>query len=207
MKKSVFFLLLILCTCIWTICSHVFKDDEKKTIFTEDEFIDFLYQNLGVEELHDLGMGHAEHALETSGQPADFKAMNFQLETIENEMIQLSDLKGKKVVLNFWTSWCPPCKEEMPQLNEYYEQYADAHNVEILAINITDQEFSVKDVKQFVQQYRVIFPVLLDETGKVSMDYAVLTIPTTFIINEEGMVVEKIVGPATKEMLLQKLGH
>lgn len=199
-KISIFFFLLIGCTSMWTIYSHFFKEEEE--VMTEDEFIDFLYQHLGMEEMHEFEEDH-EH-LETFYQPMDLKAMDFQLRTINHETIKLSDLKGKKILLNFWTSWCPPCKEEMPQLNDFYVQEAKKLNVEILAVNITDQEISLEDVNDFSEEYQLQFPVLLDEQGEVSKRYQVLTIPTSFIISEDGRIIEKIIGPVTKDALLEK---
>lgn len=208
---SIFFLLLIVITMVWTIYSSFFKERTSEgEMFTEDEFIDFLYQNLGMEEPHDIvpldatdGHSHDEE-LETSYQPMNVEALDFQLKTIHNETIRLSELKGKKILLNFWTSWCPPCKEEMQELNEFYDQYAIRNDIEILAINVTDQEFSIDDVRDFSAQYQLQFPVLLDERGEVSKKYQIMTIPTSFIIHEDGTVIEKIVGPVTKDVLLEK---
>ncbi|QBK25822.1 TlpA family protein disulfide reductase [Ureibacillus thermophilus] len=203
-KISIFFLLLIGCTGIWTIYSHFFKEEKREEeTMTENEFIDFLYQHLGMEEMHEFE-DDEEHLLETSYQPMDLEATDFKLKTINHGTIKLSDFKGKKILLNFWTSWCPPCKEEMPQLNDFYVQEAKKLNVEILAVNITDQEISPEDVNDFSEEYQLQFPVLLDEQGEVSKRYQVLTIPTSFIISEDGRIIEKIIGPVTKDALLEK---
>ncbi|MED3660601.1 TlpA disulfide reductase family protein [Ureibacillus sp. FSL K6-8385] len=210
-RRSIFFFLLLICAFVWTIYSHFIKGEKgREETFTEEEFIDFLYQNLGLEEPHDRETleetdgHHHDGQLETAFHSADFEAKNFQLRTLKNDTIRLSDLKGKQILINFWTSWCPPCKEEMRQLSEFYEQYAKKRNIEILAINVTDQEWSKDDVKKFAAQYQLKFPVLLDETGEVSESYQIMTIPTSFIINEEGKVTEKIVGPVTKDMLSKR---
>lgn len=92
----------------------------------------------------------------------------------------------------------------MPHLNEFYEQFAKKNNIEILAINITDQELSMDDVKKFADKYQIKFPILFDDTGAVSTEYKIITIPTSFIIDEEGKITEKIVGPVTKDILLEK---
>lgn len=203
-KISIFFLLLIGCTGIWTIYSHFFKEEKREEeTMTENEFIDFLYQHLGMEEMHEFE-DDEEHLLETSYQPMDLEATDFKLKTINHGTIKLSDFKGKKILLNFWTSWCPPCKEEMPQLNDFYVQEAKKLNVEILAVNITDQEISPEEVNDFSEEYQLQFPVLLDEQGEVSKRYQVLTIPTSFIISEDGRIIEKIIGPVTKDALLEK---
>lgn len=207
-KVSKFFIILIVIALTWTIYSNFIKD-EKETgelyFADESEYIDFLAQNLGIEDPELEGVHEHDHEIQTTYQAVSLKASEFQLKTLDNEIISLSDLRGKKLFINFWATWCPPCKEEMPHMNDYYEKYAEKHNVEILAINITNQEFSKNDIEKFAKDYEIKFPILLDEKGTVSMDYEILMIPTSFIVDEEGRVVEKIVGPVTKDILLQKL--
>lgn len=207
-KVSKFFIILIVIALTWTIYSNFIKD-EKETgelyFADESEYIDFLAQNLGIEDPELEGVHEHDHEIQTTYQAVSLKASEFQLKTLDNEIISLSDLRGKKLFINFWATWCPPCKEEMPHMNDYYEKYAEKHNVDILAINITNQEFSKNDIEKFAKDYEIKFPILLDEKGTVSMDYEILMIPTSFIVDEEGRVVEKIVGPVTKDILLQKL--
>lgn len=211
-KISKFFLLLIAVALIWTIYSNFIKDkQETEGLYFADqnEYIDFLAQNLGIEEPEILkgptsSEAHEHEMIETTYQSVNLKAADFQLKTLDDKIIKLSDLQGKKVFINFWASWCPPCKAEMPDLNTFYEEYAEKYNVEILAVNITDQELTVSDVEKFAKEHNVKFPILLDEKGTVSMEYKIMMIPTSFIINEEGKVIEKIVGPVTKDILLQK---
>jgi len=111
------------------------------------------------------------------------KAPNFTLPGLNEQEYELSDYKGKIVVLNFWGTYCPPCVEEMPLIQNYYEKYADK-NVEILAINENDPLVSVK---AFVRQYKLTFPVLLDK-DIVRREYGVLNYPTTIFINENGKI-------------------
>lgn len=124
------------------------------------------------------------------------KAPDFHLETIEGEKVKLSDYKGKKVFLNFWATWCPPCKDEMPHMQAFYEEKPD--NVEILAVNI---EESSSKAGEFAHQYDITFPVLLDKSGAVTEEYDVYTIPTTYVLDEEGTVSQKIVGPMDEPMM------
>jgi len=127
-------------------------------------------------------------------------ANNFVLPTTDGKMVKLSDFKGKKVVINFWTTWCPPCKEELPELQRFYEQ-ADSEHVAFLGINITSEEGGKEEVKSFLSKSGFDFPVLFDEKGEVMKLYKVMVIPTTFIIDEQGQVFKKIIGPVTTEQL------
>ncbi|CAM5191456.1 Peroxiredoxin OS=Ureibacillus acetophenoni OX=614649 GN=SAMN05877842_101216 PE=4 SV=1 [Ureibacillus acetophenoni] len=98
-------------------------------------------------------------------------APDFTLQPLTGESLTLSDLKGKKVLLNFWASWCPPCKKEMPDLQDYYENYAKEENVEIVAVNLTHTEKSlttieaVEAVRLFVDSYDLTFPIPFNGRG------------------------------------------
>ena len=82
--------------------------------------------------------------------------------------MKLSDLKGKKVILNFWASWCGPCKAEMPHMQKYYKKYKDNDNVEIIAVNLTKAERrGMKGVEEFIEAYGLTFPIPLDKEGTV----------------------------------------
>jgi peroxiredoxin len=127
------------------------------------------------------------------------KAPNFTLENLEGEQISLSNFQGKKVLLNFWTTWCPPCKDEMPDMQKFYKK--NSHVIEVLAVNLTMFEHDPANVAPFVTEYELTFPVLLDREGKQAKVYQAITIPTSYIIDEEGTIQQKIVGPMTYEMM------
>ncbi len=128
-------------------------------------------------------------------------APNFTLETLSGEMITLSDLKGKKVILNFWATWCPPCKKEMPDLQNYYDNFAEKDNVEIVAVNLTHAERSlnidenIQSVSLFADSYDLTFPIPLLKEDTLSKAYQIITIPSTFMIDTEGRVQHQILGP------------
>lgn len=127
---------------------------------------------------------------------------NFELTTMSGDMITLADLKGKKVILNFWASWCGPCKAEMPHMENYYKKNKELENVEIVAVNMTDTERrGLKGVEEFIKEYELTFPIPLDEDGKVEKIYEVFTIPTTYILGTNGEIAHEFVGPMDEKMM------
>ncbi len=127
------------------------------------------------------------------------KAPDFELKTLDGKTVKLSDYRGKKVILNFWATWCPPCKAEMPDIQKYYNEADD--NVEILAINIDPQY----DVKKFVREVNVTFPVLLDSNDEVNTMYRILTIPTTYFIDGTGIIRSKHLSVMTIEIIREHI--
>ena len=115
-------------------------------------------------------------------------APDFQLKTLAGDTVKLSDLRGKKVMLNFWATWCPPCKAEMPEMEQFSKQIGD--DTVILAVNIDPQ----LDVQGFVNENKITFPILLDAEDKVNEAYQVLSIPTTYFINSKGIIQNKYTG-------------
>jgi|SRR4051812_21739858 len=115
-------------------------------------------------------------------------APDFQLKTLAGDTVKLSDLRGKKVMLNFWATWCPPCKAEMPEMEQFSKQIGD--DTVILAVNIDPQ----LDVQGFVNEHKITFPILLDAEDKVNEAYQVLSIPTTYFINSKGIIQNKYTG-------------
>jgi len=127
-------------------------------------------------------------------------APDFTLNTLDGNPLTLSDLKGKKVILNFWATWCPPCKDEMPHFQEYYEKYAEEDNVEIVAVNYTLND-KMTSVENFVKSYDLTFPVLLMEEEDVRETYKVYTLPSTFFINSKGVIEKQVLGPLDLDTL------
>lgn len=129
---------------------------------------------------------------------------DFELKTLDGTPVKLSDYKGKKVILNFWASWCPPCKAEMPHMENYYKTNAEADNVEILAVNLTSAERGgdiKKKVENFIDEFGLTFPVPLDENGEIGKTFQAFTIPTTYMIDSKGLIHTKIIGPMDEEVL------
>lgn len=131
---------------------------------------------------------------------AVYMAPDFELKTLGGKTVRLSDYVGKKVILNFWATWCPPCKEEVPHMQKIYEEYKD-QGVEILAVNVTNQDNGREAVAQFAKNYGLTFEILLDEEGFASQNYQVVTLPTSYMINAEGHLIETIEGPMNEALM------
>ena len=132
-------------------------------------------------------------------------APDFELKNVEGNSIKLSSLKGKKVILNFWASWCPPCRQEMPDMAKFYVDQKDK-GIEILAVDLTNTEKSREGVTNFMRANSITFPVVLDENGKVSQLYNVASIPASFIIDSQGVIQRELVGPMTYNSMKSMLG-
>lgn len=120
-------------------------------------------------------------------------APDFQLKGANGENVQLSSLRGKVVVLNFWATWCPPCREEIPSMNRLKHILAGSP-VEIIAVNV--EADGPVAVPKFMQQHPIEFIVAYDVAGTVHKQYGVSKYPETFIIDKNGVVVEKVIGGA-----------
>lgn len=121
----------------------------------------------------------------------------YNLNTTEGEM--LSDHLGKIIILNFWGTWCAPCKEEMPDLASIYNEYED--EVSIIAVNMTETEKNELQALDFQKEYNLPFDVYQDVNGMVSSMFQIKPIPTTFIINEKGIITSVYKHLVTKEEL------
>jgi peroxiredoxin len=119
-----------------------------------------------------------------------FPAPDFVLSGEEGETYRLSAYRGKVVVLNFWATWCPPCRYEMPSM-ERAHQKVKGEGIVILAVNVGQSE---DEVFAFTGQYPVTFPLPLDREGTVVKQYPVIGLPTTFVIDPRGMVTHRAVG-------------
>lgn len=127
-------------------------------------------------------------------------APDFQLAQISNnndlETIKLSDLRGKGVMLNFWATYCGPCEAEMPYMESLYPKYKD--DIEIVAVSLDLNDLVIH---QFIDKYDLTFPIVHDKKNEVMDLYNVGPIPSTFFINPEGEIVNKISGPLTLDQL------
>ncbi len=133
-------------------------------------------------------------------------APDFTLKTLAGDTASLSSFQGRPVFLNFWATWCKPCRAEMEEIASAYRAHADA-GLQVLAIDLTDQERRMKDVRTFVDEFHMPFPVLLDEKGKVRKRYALRGVPTSVFIDARGVVRLVNPGPITSETIQRGLAE
>ncbi|MET3696161.1 peroxiredoxin [Bacillus oleivorans] len=147
-----------------------------------------LYSNLTQADRETIGVGD--------------KAPNFALEDMEGNVHKLSDYEGQGVFLNFWGTWCEPCKVEMPYMENQYSYYKD-DGVTILAVNVGE---STMAVEKFVEEYGMTFPVLRDtKSSEVQRAYNIAPLPTTILINPEGVIEEIITTTMTEEKVRESM--
>lgn len=128
------------------------------------------------------------------------KAPDFELPQVRNvdgEVLRLSDLKGKGIMLNFWATYCEPCEEEMPYMESLYPEYKEK-GIEIVAVSVDATELVIHN---FTDRYDLSFPILHDKRSTVLDHYGVRPLPTTYFIDENGIVVERVIGGLTLEKL------
>ncbi|HSC57577.1 MAG TPA: TlpA disulfide reductase family protein [Nitrospira sp.] len=123
------------------------------------------------------------------GKPAP----DFSLADLNDKPYRLSDFRGKVVFLNFWATWCKPCREEMPSM-EILNKNFEKDGLVILAVSI-DRVTTTKDIPPFVKGMNLSFPVLIDSWGKTDKPYKRMGVPETFIIDQQGIIQEIVIGP------------
>ncbi len=167
---------------------HQSKVQPKKNWFYLNIAIALTLIGLGVGSLFWLGQQSAGRSSSASSQfvqqPGHSPAPDFSLASLAGDEISLSDYKGQVILVNLWATWCPPCKAEMPTLNAFYEAHRDDGFV-VLAVNSQEGAATVKD---FIQTNGFTFPVLLDANGEVMGRYHVRALPTSFIIDRNGLI-------------------
>jgi len=149
--------------------------------------------------------GAIHKELQPDQAPPDFYIIKENQPTGDEQITTLSELNGKYVLINFWATWCPPCRAEMPELNRLYLDYS-AQNVEFLFVNLTGAEKSTAEVEKFLANNNYAMPVYLDRRGEVADAYHVSAIPTTVIIDPLGQVVYNAAGQIAYEQAKSLLG-
>ena len=129
-----------------------------------------------------------------------FRAPDFTLKSLDGQTIQLSDLRGKVVLVNIWASWCPPCKAEMPAIDHVYQAYKDK-GFTVLGVDSTVQD-TTANVKSFVTENKLGFPILLDENGLATRLYNIQSLPTSFFVGPDGIIRDVIIGGPMSEAFL-----
>jgi len=127
-------------------------------------------------------------------------SVNFTLSDLNGRPWTLKDLKGKVVLLNFWATWCPPCRKEMPDLESLYQQF-EAQGLLVLGVSDDDPD----KVREFVQKQGTTYPVLLDPGSRVNHLLQIEGIPKTFVFDREGKIVSQSIDMRTKSQFLVML--
>ncbi|HEA64922.1 MAG TPA: TlpA family protein disulfide reductase [Candidatus Aminicenantes bacterium] len=169
-KRSTVVLILLIAVSIVFVYSYLFYTKEEKV-----EEVDYgtLFSSLGVQEI-----------------TPPVEALDFALKNLEGSEVSLKDFQGKVVFLNFWATWCGPCREEMPSMEKLWQRFKEKAFV-ILAVDLREGK---EEVNSFMKDYGLTFSVLLDSKGEVGSMYAVRAIPTTFLIDSEGRIVGAALG-------------
>lgn len=171
-KRSTIIIILLIVICIVFAYFYLSYREEKIQREREVEY-ERLYSSLGIQRI----------------DPPE-EAEDFTLKTLKGGTVSLKDYRGRLIFLNFWATWCPPCRAEMPSMQRLWEEFKEEDFV-ILAIDIQEES---KLVSSFMNERGLSFPVLLDEKGKVARSYGIRGIPTTFFLNPEGEIIGKAVG-------------
>jgi len=129
--------------------------------------------------------------LNLSSYPATMRPPEFSGQSPEGKMLSLADLRGKVVLLNFWATWCPDCRPEMPMFEQLHRDFATKGLI-VLGVNVRE---GAHTVQSYAKELALTFPLVLDLKGKISSAYGVIGIPSTFLIGRDGRAVALAVGP------------
>jgi peroxiredoxin len=128
-----------------------------------------------------------------------FAAPDFTLETLDGQTMTLSDLQAQVLVINFWASWCPPCRAEMPAIQQVYERYRDQGLV-VLAVNLQEKD---AQVAAFTDRQGLTFPILMDRDGSIFDRYRVMALPSTFFVDRGGVIQDVAVGGPLSQAFIE----
>lgn len=157
-----------------------------------------------------LTNNESEGELDKEGTEAEDKskymAHDFTVYDADGNAVKLSDMRGKPVVLNFWASWCPPCKREMPDFNEKYLEYKD--EIHFMMVNLTDgQQETQSSAEKFLATTDYVFPVYYDTDLSATYAYGIYSVPQTFFIDEEGVLVTMAQGAIDASVLQEGINY
>jgi len=124
-------------------------------------------------------------------------APDFELTDLRGQQVKLSNYRGQVVLINFWATWCGYCRTEFPVIQESYERNREKGLV-VLAVNVQDRR---QNVQAYVEEMGLTFPILLDPLGRATGSYQARGLPTSYFVNQEGVIVLKQVGPVDRAMI------
>ena len=167
-------LLFVVLIATGVIAVVVFGNDPQATTDSDSNKLDRLMAGMGV-----------------IGNPLSTDPLEAKLPNTAGRYVRLDDFRGKIVFLNFWTTWCPSCRTEMPSMQRLHRKLI-GKNFAMVTVNIKE---SASQVKNFFEEYKLTFTALLDTTGEVSTGLSIRAIPTTFILDKSGKIIGSITGP------------
>ena len=141
-----------------------------------------------------------EQNVETGPEPG-LMAPDFTLDTLSGKEVSLSDFRGQKVFLNFWASWCPPCQQEMPDIQKLYKEN---ENIKVLTVNVQESKDTAFD---YMISNKYSFTTLLDINGNTASNYLIRGIPTTVIVDDDGIILSRQSGALSYETMLDLLSE
>lgn len=170
----------------------------------------YSYWNIVIIATLILGMGWIYISAVPLDQDADairaphkgFQAPEINLQGFDGRFASLSDMRGEVVLVNFWASWCPPCRAEMPTLQKVFDDYQEK-GFNILAVNSTVQD-SQSDAAKFASEGGYSFDIVLDYSGEVTSSYKIEALPTSFLVDRNGIILDVFIGGPLPEALLRE---
>lgn len=218
MKKAIL-IVIVVGMLGWAVYDFVISSDESDSSVTEEDDSEEVNSNTATtsekeekeeDEVADdkitaptVGDGESDDDVEASdevGLNEGQIAPDFELTTLDGDTVKLSDYKGKRVMLNFWATWCPPCRVEMPDMQKFHED----KDIVILAVNLSETESNTEKVQAFIDERDLTFPVLLDEETEVADQYQIQPIPSSFLIDSDGRIHNKAFGALNYDMMVQE---
>lgn len=156
---------------------------------------------LGIVGYEFLIKNYTPEEIEVENKETNLKrASDFEVTNTEGQKVKLSDFFGKPIIVNFWATWCNPCKTELPEFNESYKKYGK--EIEFLMVNLTDgYNETVENAKEFVKQNSYEFPLYFDTEYSATNTYRIYSIPRTLFIDKEGNILKSYTGIINKENL------
>jgi len=158
--------------------------------------IGIAYQSYQTYDAKQKKVEQQQKQVSQGGLEVGMKAPNLSLRQ-EGKTINLDEINHDVFVINFWATWCPPCKQEIPELNAF----ARHTDVPVYGINVTTSERRVSDVADFLKKTPVEYPVLYDRQGTSEDAYRLVAMPATYVLDRQGTILAKHVGPVTEQML------
>ncbi|MFC5463585.1 TlpA disulfide reductase family protein [Lederbergia graminis] len=186
--KNAVFIVIVIVLLGWTTYELIVTSKEKEAREYGSAMSDEIYNSGDASDYSNSGIRKGE------------LAPDFELTTIDGENIKLSDYRGTRVMLNFWATWCPPCRAEMPDM----QKFQDNKDVQVLAVNLSQTESSPKNVPNFVDELNLSLTIPLDEESAVSREYQVLAYPTTYMIDSEGRIQFIVRGAMNYDFMVQQ---